>query len=252
MHSDVAIIIPSRLESVRLRKKPLQTIGNLSMIEHVLRQVQSTGLKNIFVATDSNDIAEKVANYGGQFILTKQQCPSGTDRVYEAFQLIPENHNINYILNVQGDMPFIESETIMAVIENLKNSDYEIVTPVAKIDWQLAVSDSNIKVVTDNNNRALYFSRSLIPYSASKFLYHIGVYGFRKTALSKFVQLAPSYLEQSEKLEQLRALENNISIGVCYVNNIPISVDTEEDLKQAIEFYRLQYKPTSEGVTPTA
>lgn len=238
MHSDVAIIIPSRLDSVRLIKKPLQTIGNISMIEHVLRQVHATGLKNIFVATDSRAIAQKVTNYGGQFILTKPHCPSGTDRVYEAFQCIHDNHNIDYILNVQGDMPFIEPETIITVIENLKKSNYEIVTPVAKIDRQLASSNSNVKVVTDSNNRALYFSRSLIPHGASEFLYHIGIYGFRKTALKKFVTLPPSSLEQSEKLEQLRALENNMSIGICYVNNIPISVDTEEDLNQAIAFYQ--------------
>lgn len=237
MHSDVAIIIPSRLDSVRLFKKPLQTIGNLSMIEHVLKQVHSTGLKNIFVATDSNDIAEKVTNYGGQFILTSSQCPSGTDRVYEAFHLIPENHNINYILNVQGDMPFIEAETILAVIDTLKHSEYEIVTPVVKVNLQLANSNSNVKVVTDSNNQALYFSRSLIPYGANEFLYHIGIYGFRKTALDKFVKLPPSSLEQSEKLEQLRALENNMSIGVCYVNNVPISVDTAEDLNQALAFF---------------
>ncbi|WP_341763718.1 3-deoxy-manno-octulosonate cytidylyltransferase [Candidatus Tisiphia endosymbiont of Beris chalybata] len=240
MHSDVAIIIPSRLNSTRLTQKPLQLIGNITMIEHVLSQVQSTGLKNIFVATDSNEIAEKVTGHGGQFIFTPTGCTSGTDRVYEAFQLIPDNHNINYILNVQGDMPFIDPKIILSVIENLKSSTYDIMTPVTKVGLQLANSNSNVKVITDNNNRALYFSRSVIPYGANEFLYHIGVYGFRKKALGQFVKLPSSSLEQSENLEQLRALENNMTIGVCYVNNIPISVDTEADLRQAIKFHQLQ------------
>lgn len=238
MHSDVAIIIPSRIGSVRLSNKPLQNIGNIPMIAHVLRQVKLTTLENIFVATDSNLIAETVSNYGGQFILTKPECPSGTDRVYEAFQEIPNNQNIKYILNVQGDMPFVEPESILAVIENLKNTNYDITTPVAKVGVEVADSASNVKAIVDNNNKALYFSRSLIPHGANEFLYHIGIYGFRKDALNKFVKLAPSSLELSEKLEQLRALQNGMSIGVCHVANIPISVDTQEDLDKAIEFYQ--------------
>lgn len=241
MHSDVAIIIPSRLGSVRLSNKPLQNIGNLSMILHVLKQVKLTGLENIFVATDSELIAETVTNYGGQFILTKPECASGTDRVYEAFQEIPHNQNIKYVLNVQGDMPFVEPESILAVIENLKNSDYDIITPVAEVDLETADSASNVKAIIDNRNKALYFSRSLIPHGASKFLYHIGIYGFRKDALNKFVKLPPSLLELSEKLEQLRALQNDMSIGVCHVTNIPISVDTQEDLDKAIAFYKTNY-----------
>ncbi|XVN43461.1 MAG: 3-deoxy-manno-octulosonate cytidylyltransferase [Candidatus Rickettsia vulgarisii] len=238
MHSDVAIIIPSRLASVRLSNKPLQNIGNMPMIAHVLRQVKLTGLKNIFIATDSNTIAETVTSHGGKFILTKPECPSGTDRVYEAFQEIPDNQNIKYILNVQGDMPFVEPESILAVIENLKNSNYDIITPVAEVGIDVANSASNVKAIVDNNNKALYFSRSLIPHGANTFLYHIGIYGFRKDALNKFVKLSPSSLELSEKLEQLRALQNGMSIGVCHVTNIPISVDTQEDLDKVIEFFK--------------
>lgn len=241
MHSDVAIIIPSRLGSVRLANKPLQTIGNIPMIAHVLRQVKLTGLQNIYIATDSNSIVEVVTNYGGQYILTRPECPSGTDRVYEAFQEIPNNQEIKYILNVQGDMPFVEPESILTVIENLKNSNHDIITPVAKVDIEVANSASNVKAVIDNNNKALYFSRSLIPHGASEFLYHIGIYGFRIEALNKFVQLPPSSLELNEKLEQLRALQNNMSIGVCHDTNIPISVDTQEDLDKAIEFYKTHY-----------
>ncbi len=238
MHSDVAIIIPSRLDSVRLPKKPLQLIGELSIIERVLRQVHLTKLKNIYVATDSEIIAKKVTDCGGQLIMTTPDCQTGTDRVYEAFKTIPNNHNINYILNVQGDMPFIEPESIIKVIESLKSSDHDIMTPVVKVGINALNGNSNVKVITDHNDKALYFSRSLIPYGSEEFLYHVGMYGFRKEALIKFINLPVSTLELSEKLEQLRALQNNMSIGVCYVNNIPISVDTPEDLNKAIKFYQ--------------
>lgn len=237
MHSDVAIIIPSRLGSVRLEKKPLIQIGSMSMIEHVLGQVQRTGLKNVFVATDSEEIAEKVLTIGGQVIFTSQDCQSGTDRVYDALNSIADHQNIEYVVNVQGDMPFVDPESIIAVIENLKSSTHDIVTPVAKVGIEIANSNSNVKVITDHNDKALYFSRSLIPHGASEFLYHVGIYAFRKAALAKFMSFAPSSLELSEKLEQLRALQNNMSIGVCYVDNIPISVDTQDDLDKAIEFY---------------
>lgn len=237
MHSDVAIIIPSRLGSVRLERKPLKTIGSMSMIEHVLSQVQRTGLKNVFVATDSEEIAEKVLNIGGQVILTSPDCQSGTDRVYDALNSIADLQNIEYVVNVQGDMPFVEPESIITVIESLKSGTHDIMTPVARVGIEIANSNSNVKVITDHNDRALYFSRSLIPHGASEFLYHVGIYGFRKAALTKFMDFPPSSLEVSEKLEQLRALQNNMSIGVCYVDNIPISVDTQDDLDKAIEFY---------------
>ncbi len=237
MHSDVAVIIPSRLGSVRLENKPLKTIGTMTMIEHVLSQVQQTGLKNIFVATDSEEIAEKVSNLGGQVIFTSPECQSGSDRVYEALNSITDHQNIEYVVNVQGDMPFIEPESIITVIETLKAGRHDIMTPVVKVGIEIANSNSNVKVITDHNDKALYFSRSLIPHGASEFLYHVGIYGFRKAALTKFMSLPPSSLELTEKLEQLRALQNNMSIGVCYVNNIPISVDTQGDLEKAIEFY---------------
>jgi 3-deoxy-manno-octulosonate cytidylyltransferase (CMP-KDO synthetase) len=237
MHSNVAIIIPSRLGSTRLDKKPLKQIGSQSMISHVLDQVKLTKLQNIYVATDSDLIAEKVAEKNCKSIMTDPNCSSGTDRVFDAFQLIPNKAEIEYIINVQGDMPFVEPEAILAVIENLKNSSFQIMTPVAKVNKEVADFNSNVKVVVNNTGKALYFSRNLIPFGANEFLYHIGIYGFRKKTLAEFVQLPQSPLEKYENLEQLRAMENNIDIGVCYVDNIPISVDTQEDLNKAIAFY---------------
>lgn len=232
-HSDVAIIIPSRLGSVRLARKALEMIGNHTMVEHVARQVKKTGLANIYVATDSQLIADKVTASGVEYIMTSDQTSSGTDRVHEAFQLLANRHSINYIINVQGDMPFVDPATILQVINSLKASPYGIMTPAVKVKLEAVTSSDTVKIVVANNDRALYFSRSLIPHGASEFLYHIGIYGFRKDTLEQFKRIPPSKLEQSEKLEQLRALENNIDIGICYVPNIELSVDVQADLDKA-------------------
>ena len=238
-HSDVAIIIPSRLGSERLKQKPLQLIGDKSMIAHVVNQVQATGLKNIYVATDSELVANEVIAAGGKYIMTNTDCSSGTDRVYEALQNLDHQQQLKYVINVQGDMPFIEASVILNVIACLKKSQYGIITPVVKVGIDVASSSSNVKVVVDNHDKALYFSRSMIPFGAIEFLYHIGIYGFHKDTLEKFVKLPQSALEIQEKLEQLRALQHDIDIGICYVDDIPISVDTIDDLNKAIEHYNL-------------
>lgn len=236
MNEDVAIIIPSRLDSQRLHQKPLQEIAGLTMIEHIIKQVSKVNLEHIYIATDSSLIADKASKNGIRYIMTDPACNSGTDRVYQAFCALP-TEQFNYIVNIQGDMPFIEPSVITEVIEVLRKSKYDIITPVTKVDLAVASSQSNIKVIVDKIDRALYFSRSLIPFGAREFWYHVGIYGFKKHALEKFVKLPQSSLEIDEKLEQLRALENNIEIGVCYVDNIPISIDTQDDLNKAIEFY---------------
>ncbi|WP_347938701.1 3-deoxy-manno-octulosonate cytidylyltransferase [Rickettsia oklahomensis] len=235
-HSDVAVIIPSRLSSTRLTQKPLQLIDSITLIERVFKQVNQVNLEHIYVATDSEEIARIIKKVGGKVILTDSNIPTGTDRTYEAFKLIPNNQNINYIVNVQGDMPFIEPSSILKIIEYLKNSEYDIVTPVVKVDKESVEADSNVTVAVDSAGKALYFSRSLIPNGAEEFLYHVGIYGFCKNALERFVSIKPTCLEKTERLEQLRMLENDMTIGTCLVDNVPISVDTEEDLKKAIKF----------------
>ncbi|WP_419235420.1 3-deoxy-manno-octulosonate cytidylyltransferase [Rickettsia endosymbiont of Nabis limbatus] len=236
-HQDVAVIIPSRLSSTRLTRKPLQLIGSSTLIERVFKQVNQTNLKHIYVATDSQEIARVIEKLGGKVIFTDSNIPTGTDRAYEAFKLIPNNQNINYIVNVQGDMPFIEPESILKVIDYLKNSHYDIVTPVVKVEKDSVEAASNVTVAIDSQGKAIYFSRSLIPNGAEEFLYHVGMYGFRKNALERFVALEPTFLEKTEHLEQLRLLENGMTIGTCLVNNVPISVDTPEDLSKAVKFY---------------
>jgi 3-deoxy-manno-octulosonate cytidylyltransferase (CMP-KDO synthetase) len=236
-HCDVAIIIPSRLGSTRLARKPLRLIGSSTIIERVFNQVRRTNLQHIYVSTDSEEIAELITKAGGQVIFTNSNIPTGTDRVYEATNHIPNNQNINYIVNVQGDMPFIEPNGVLKVIEELKKNDYDIMTPVVEVDLEAVKGNSNVTVVVDLKGKAMYFSRNIIPDGAEQFLYHVGIYAFRREALKRFVSLAPTFLEKSERLEQLRALENAMSIGTCLVDNIPISVDTEEDLNKAIKFY---------------
>ena len=205
-NKDVALIIPARIGSTRLKNKLLLKIGNVSLIEHVMRRAIDTGLKNIYVATDAEVIADIATKLDIQIIMTDHNCPSGTDRVYQAFKYIhDDNKQIHYVVNLQGDMPFIKPKTIMSIIDVLKNSDFDIVTPVVKVEKETAMHHSNVKVVIDQNNRALYFSRSVIPYGAKEFLYHVGIYGFTANALKRFISLPQTEYEHAEQLEQLRA-----------------------------------------------
>jgi 3-deoxy-manno-octulosonate cytidylyltransferase (CMP-KDO synthetase) len=235
MNSDTIIIIPSRLGSTRLKEKPLANIGEYSLIQRVVMQAQLTKIP-VYVATDSDLIAKNIENLNAIPIMT-DECSSGTDRVYQAYKKI-QNPEIKYVINVQGDMPFIKPSTIKAVADNLVKQEFPIITPVAKVGIDSAKFLSNVKVIITNFNKALYFSRSVIPNGADKFWYHVGVYGFEVGALERFVALPRSEMEIAENLEQLRALDNGIDIGVCYVDDIPISVDTNEDLQKAIDYLK--------------
>ncbi|MDP4708885.1 MAG: 3-deoxy-manno-octulosonate cytidylyltransferase [Rickettsiaceae bacterium] len=237
MHSDVAIIIPSRIGSTRLPRKALAKIGELSLIEHVVRGLKDVAGNNVYVATDSEEIAALAELSGAIAIMTDEDCATGSDRVFQAFQKIPGRDKIKYIINIQGDMPFVKAAIVNKIIDGLKNGIGDIVTPVVKVDEDIALSNSNVKVVTNNLGQAMYFSRSLIPHGASEFLYHVGIYGFSRDALEHFVNLPQGECEKLEKLEQLRALEHGMKIGVCLSDDIPISVDTPGDLEKAKEYY---------------
>lgn len=236
INSDVVVIIPARIASTRLERKVLQMIGSKTMIEHVLSRMKRIEVAAVFVATDSEEIYSLVSECGFSAIMTDKNCLTGTDRIYEAFKKIPNNNRIKYIVNVQGDMPFVDESVIFEIIEGLKNNKFDIMTSVVKVGKDIAGFQSNVKVVTDKNNKALYFSRSLVPSGASEFLYHVGIYGFGVQALEKFVSLEQTKNEKAENLEQLRALDNGMTIGVCHSREIPISVDTKEDLERAREF----------------
>lgn len=238
---EIVIIIPSRIGSTRLKEKALSLIGKkYNMIQLVALQAAKTGYP-VIVATDSEKIAASIKDINIDYIMTDSSCDSGTDRVYQAFKQLKKNSpEIKYVINLQGDMPFIKDSTIVQVANTIqKPSLFPIITAVAPISRDIALSNSNVKVVIDSNNKALYFSRSIIPHFAENFLYHIGIYAFKSEILERFVNLPSSNLEKDENLEQLRALENGIDIGVCFVEDIPISVDTVEDLAKARAFLEI-------------
>lgn len=238
MNSDVVIIIPSRIGSTRLNNKPLVKIGDKCLIEHAVLNLKPDFADNLYVATDSKQIADIVTNLGAVAVMTDENCLTGSDRVFEAYKIISAKREVKYIINVQGDMPFIRPKVINQIIERLKSNDCDIVTSVVKVGADIAKDESNVKVVIDNNRRALYFSRSLIPHGSKEFHYHVGIYGFHSGALGRFVNLKQGKYELLEKLEQLRALENAMSIGVCLSDEIPLSIDTQADLDKAIDYYK--------------
>lgn len=242
-YDDVALVIPSRIGSTRLARKALEKIGDKTMIEHVVDRALESGLTNIFVATDSDEIAEKVHKVN--VIMTPSDLPSGTDRVYAAVAQL--DRRFEYVINLQGDMPFIDPRIITQIAQESRVNEFDITTPVVKFN----ATDTNAKidffspanvlaVASESTGRALYFSRMAIPYSADYYLYHIGVYGYKRGSLERFVKLPVSHLEMRERLEQLRALENGLTIGVSVVENAPISVDTAEDLEDARQEYRMR------------
>lgn len=237
MKNEILVIIPARIGSTRLEKKPLKKIGNMTMIEHICKNLTDYGIKNFYIATDSEEISEYLANRNYKVIMTDSDLESGTDRVFQAWKKIDESGKFKFIINVQGDMPFLDPKIITDISEEIIKTQYDILTPVTKVDYEKAKGESNVKVVINKNNQALYFSRSMIPNSSAEYLYHVGVYAFKDHALKKFVSLPKSDYERSERLEQLRALENNMSIGIIYSDSIPISIDTEDDYKLAIDYY---------------
>ena len=232
-YSDVAVIIPSRIGSTRLPRKALAKIGEKTLIEHVIQRIKSGFSGDLYVATDSEEIANLAWKSNAIAIMTDKNCPTGSDRVFQAFQTIPHRDKIKYVINIQGDMPFIDLLAVEQIISMLKTQEYDIVTSGVKVGSDIAQIESNVKVVADKQGRALYFSRSMIPHGGKEFIYHVGIYGFKSQALEKFIKLEHSEYELCEKLEQLRALENGMKIGICISGEIPISVDTEEDLEKA-------------------
>lgn len=229
-------IIPARFESTRFPGKALAKILGKPMIQWVYeRAKKSKSLETLIVATDSQQIYNQVKSFGGNVVLTSIKHQSGTSRVAEvARQLV----DVEIIVNIQGDEPLISSQAIEEAIKPLLiDSDIYMATLKQKITDENELSNPNIvKVVTDKNDFALYFSRALIPFINPPYTFyiykHIGVYVYRKDFLLKLVQLAPTTLEQVEKLEQLRVLENGYRIKVIKTDYASIGVDTEEDLEK--------------------
>ena len=243
------IIIPARLDSSRLPKKVLLDLKGKTVIQRVYEQcLKVKNLDGVYIATDSIEIKEVCETFTDKVIITKSTHQSGTDRIGEAVSAI----DCDIVINVQGDEPFIEPSLIEALVNSFSNSDISMSSAMSKINNVKDLQNTNVvKVVTDLHNNALFFSRSLIPFprdvkeisiakevlEKGQFFRHIGIYGYRKDFLLKFVNMEQSYLEKVEKLEQLRALENGFKIKMIEANSSLIGIDTREDYEEALKKY---------------
>ncbi len=230
------IVIPARYHSTRLKGKVLLKIGNKTILEWVLYNVSKSKLADdIVVATEDEKVYNIVSKIGYKCFLTSDKHESGTDRIGEVIMNLT---NFYYIVNVQADEPFIKAEIVDKIFDELqKEKNAHIVTPITKLNNPKEIDNPNVvKVVFDKNLFAIYFSRSPIPYNRSGgavYYKHIGIYGYKRDALFSFINLPKSYLEEVEKLEQLRAIENGLRIKCVIVDYEGISIDTEEDLEKA-------------------
>jgi 3-deoxy-manno-octulosonate cytidylyltransferase (CMP-KDO synthetase) len=233
------ILIPARLGSTRLPNKVLADIAGLPMIVHVLHRAREAGLGPVAVACGEAEIAAAVRDAGGTAILTDPDLPSGSDRIFAALNDLDPGQHHDVIINLQGDLPSIDPAYLQAVLAPLQNPDFDIATLVAPITTpEEAAAPSVVKCVCSfvpeqNTAPALYFSRNIAPSGEGPLWHHIGIYAYRRAALARFVALPPSPLEQREKLEQLRALEAGMKIGVARVPHAPFGVDTPDDLTHA-------------------
>jgi len=232
MKFDVAIaIIPARFNSTRFPGKPLVEIDGKTLIEHVYRRVEQASLvRRIVVATDDLRIAEAVRRFGATAIMTRNDHQSGTDRLAEATASQGLDPDM-LVVNVQGDEPMVEPEVIDKAISAACLGDAEIVTLMTRLDPADAADPNRVKVVTDRNGLALYFSRSKIPWGGTCSL-HLGLYVYRVGFLKKFTKLEPAPLEMAERLEQLRALEHGYRIRVVEVESESWGIDTPADLER--------------------
>lgn len=241
---NVLCVIPARYSSTRLPGKPLADIAGQPMIQRVYERAAKALLpQKVLVATDHELVKEAVLRFGGEAVMTAADHPSGTDRLAEVAELYP---NAEVIVNVQGDEPLIEPSVIdelaQALIDDPSVAMATLATPMRPEDYD---KPSAVKVVSDLSGFALYFSRSRIPYprqskEAATVWQHIGIYAYRRDFLLKFAKLAPTPLEQTESLEQLRALENGYRIKVLNTDFVSIGVDTPEDLECVNALFRKQ------------
>jgi len=232
-------VIPARYASTRFPAKLMQDLCGKTVILRTYEAAVNTNLfDDVFVVTDSNLIYDEIVTNGGKAIMSIKGHESGSDRIAEAV----ENLEVDIVVNVQGDEPFINAEPLAKVIEIFKN-DTEQKVDLASLMREITNEDeinnpNNVKVVVDQNGFALYFSRSVIPYPREKnvgvrYFQHIGIYAFRKQALLDFYSLPMKSLEASEKLEQLRYLEFGKRIKMVETNHVGIGIDTAEDLEKA-------------------
>ncbi len=237
------VVIPARLASSRLPRKVLADIHGEPMIVHVWRRAMAAGVGPVVVACAEPEVAAAVEAAGGRAVLTRPEHPSGTDRIFEALGMLDSSAAHDVVVNLQGDLPTLDPAVLRAVLAPLAEPAVDVATLVAAISDPEERTNPNVvkaaAVFPDGrrNARALYFSRSPVPWPGAcddqPLYHHIGLYAYRRAALERFVTLPPSPLEARERLEQLRALEAGLRIDVALVDTVPLGVDTPADLERA-------------------
>ena len=239
------ILIPSRMGASRLPGKPLLKINNLSIISHVFKKAKQANIGEVVVATENNEILEDVKKNGGRGILTRSDHKTGTDRIFEAYKKL-DFKNIDFILNLQGDEPNIDTNDIINLNKFMINNNSEIGTLAANIEDNKMHDNKNlVKVITQDNltqknfSLALNFTRNNLSKNYKNIYHHIGIYSYSVAALEKFINLPQTKNEKENRLEQLRALDNKMKINIVLAKSSPIGVDTEEDylaIKKIMEY----------------
>lgn len=235
-------LVPARLESTRLEKKLLRLISDTPLVVLTAKNLLKSKLFNeVFVVTDSDEIIEVLKKYSIRFFKSSKHYETGTDRISE----FANKFNCDLIINVQGDEPFINKSDLNLIIHNFKNdykNEIEAISLKTLIKNDNEINDpNNVKVITDNNSNAIYFSRLPLPYNRHgneiKYYKHVGIYAFRKKALIKFSNLKKSKLEKAEMIEAIRFIENGMKIKILEVKNNYIGIDTIEDLTKARKMF---------------
>jgi len=232
-------VIPARYASTRFPAKLMQMLDDKTIIRTAYENTVNSGLfDEVLVVTDSEIILNEITEHGGHARMSKRVHESGSDRIAEAI----EDLNYEIILNVQGDEPFVEKTSLLALLEAFTGDEIQVVSLMTKMYGKDDIENpNNVKVVVDKNSNALYFSRSVIPHirdigTPVSYYKHIGVYAYRKKILLQFTKWQPGVLEQAEKLEQLRYLENGIHIKMTLTEHTSIGIDTAEDLELARQY----------------
>ena len=238
------VIIPSRLAATRLPGKPLLKINGLSIISHVVKRAEEANIGEVYVAAGDKEIVDEVKKNGGQAILTNINHKTGTDRIYEAVNKI-KNKDIELVMNLQGDEPLMNTKDIKNLQKKMIKTNADLGTLASNIfDQKILKKKDVVKVITsellkvENFPEAITFKRKLIDKTKNVY-HHLGIYCYKLQTLKKFVSFKQSHNEVNDKLEQLRALDNNIKINVALAKDSPIGVDTEEDfvaIKKIMEY----------------
>ena len=237
----VGAFIPARYAATRFPAKLMQMLGDKSVIRHTYDNTKATGLfDEVYVVTDSEIIFNEIISNGGKSIMSKREHESGSDRIAEAI----ENLDIDIVVNVQGDEPFVKRAPLEQVLACFEDPAVKVASLMQVLNNPTSIKDPNyVKVAVDKNSNALFFSRSVIPYPRSTepaitYYEHVGVYAFKKQALIDFTNWSMSPLEAAEKIECLRYLENGVSIKMAVTHYMGVEIDTPEDLIKAAELLK--------------